>query len=69
MSEPTTRKAVEDRWYSIIEQLVFESFEHGSIEDCLADLRCIAEAKTFKSICELQDRNYREEIRLLKDGA
>jgi len=69
MSKTTTRKAVEDRWYSIIEQLVFESFEHGSIEDCLADLGCIAEAKTFKAICELQDRNYREEIRLLKDGA
>ena len=66
MSAPTMRKAVEDRWYVLIEQHVFDSFQHGCVEDCLADLECLANAKTFKEICEIGQRDYREEIRLLR---
>ena len=40
--------------------------ENESIEDYLLDLQEIKKAKTFKEICNLQNRDYKEEILNLK---
>ena len=61
------REAIEDRHLGIVQMLLDEAFKHESLQDFYSDLECILKAKTFKAICELQDRNYREEIRLLEE--
>ena len=60
------REAIENRHLEIVQMLLNEAFEHRSLQDFYLDLECILKAKTFKSICELQIRDYREEIRKLK---
>jgi len=60
------REAVEDRHLGIVQMLLDEAFEHGSLQDFYSDLGCIHKAKTFKAICGLQMIDYREEIRKLK---
>jgi hypothetical protein len=48
--------------------MLFYDSMNECIEDMRLDLECMSKAKTFKQICELQDRDYREEIRMLKES-
>jgi len=65
MSNLALKEKIKERSNQIIEMLLADS-EKESIEDYLLDLQEIKKAKTFKEICNLQDRDYKEEILNLK---
>ena len=65
MSNLILKEKIKERSNQIIEMLLIDS-ENESIEDYLLDLQEIKKAKTFKEICNLQDRDYKEEILNLK---
>ena len=67
MSKQELRERIEERSKGIYEMLFIDS-KSECIEDMRLDLECMAKAKTFKQICELQDRDYKEEIRMLKES-
>lgn len=67
MTKQELRERIEERSKSILEMLFYDSISE-CIEDMRLDLECMSKAKTFKQICELQDRDYREEIRMLKES-
>lgn len=67
MSKQELRERIEERSKAIYEMLFIDSINE-CIEDMRLDLECMSKAKTFKQICELQDRDYREEIRILKES-
>ena len=67
MTKQELRERIEERSKAIYEMLFIDSMNE-SIEDMILDLECMSKAKTFKQICELQDRDYREEIRMLKES-
>ena len=67
MTKQELRERIEERSKAIYEMLFIDSMNE-CIEDMRLDLECMSKAKTFKQICELQDRNYREEIRMLKES-
>ena len=67
MTKQELRERIEERSKAIYEMLFIDSMNE-SIEDMRLDLKCMSKAKTFKQICELQDRDYREEIRMLKES-
>ena len=50
----------------IIEMLLLDSV-HECDEDYLLDLQEIKKAKTFKDVCILNMRDYKEEIKLIKE--
>lgn len=66
MSNLALKEKIKERSDQIIEMLLIDSSENESIEDYLLDLQEIKKAKTFKEICNLQDRDYKEEILNLK---
>ena len=66
MSNLALKEKIKERSSQIIEMLLIDSSENESIEDYLLDLQEIKKAKTFKEICNLQDRDYKEEILNLK---
>ena len=66
MSNLALKEKIKERSNQIIEKLLIDSSENESIEDYLLDLQEIKKAKTFKEICNLQDRDYKEEILNLK---
>ena len=66
MSNLALKEKIKQRSNQIIEMLLIDSSENESIEDYLLDLQEIKKAKTFKEICNLQDRDYKEEILNLK---
>jgi len=65
MSNLALKEKIKERSNQIIEMLLIDS-ENESTEDYLLDLQEIKKAKTFKEICNLQDRDYKEEILNLK---
>ena len=67
MNKQELRERIEERSKAIYEMLFIDSMNE-CIEDMRLDLECMSKAKTFKQICELQDRDYREEIRILKES-
>ena len=67
MSKQELRERIEERSKGIYEMLFIDSINE-CIEDMRLDLECMSKAKTFKQICELQNRDYREEIRILKES-
>ena len=67
MTKQELRERIEERSKAIYEMLFIDSMNE-CIEDMRLDLECMSKAKTFKQICELQDRDYREEIRMLKES-
>jgi hypothetical protein len=67
MSKQELRERIEERSKAIYEMIFIDSMNE-CIEDMRLDLECMSKAKTFKQICELQDRDYREEIRMLKES-
>ena len=67
LTKKELRERIEERSKAIYEMLFIDSMNE-SIEDMRLDLECMSKAKTFKQICELQDRDYREEIRMLKES-
>ena len=67
MTKQELRERIEERSKAIYEMLFIDSMNE-SIEDMRLDLKCMSKAKTFKQICELQNRDYREEIRILKES-
>ena len=67
MTKQQLRERIEERSKNIFEMLFYDSMSE-CIEDMRLDLRCMSKAKTFKQICELQDRDYKEEIRILKES-
>ena len=67
MSKQELRERIEERSKAIYEMPFIDSINE-CIEDMRLDLECMSKAKTFKQICELQNRDYREEIRILKES-
>ena len=67
MTKQELKERIEERSKAIYEMLFIDSMNE-SIEDMRLDLKCMSKAKTFKQICELQNRDYREEIRMLKEA-
>jgi len=67
LTKQKLRERIEERSKAIYEMLFYDSMSE-CIEDMRLDLKCMSKAKTFKQICELQDRDYREEIRILKES-
>ena len=67
MTKQQLRERIEERSKNIFEMLFYDSMSE-CIEDMRLDLECMSKAKTFKQICELQDRDYKEEIRILKES-
>ena len=67
MTKQELKERIEERSKAIYEMLFIDSMNE-SIEDMRLDLKCMSKAKTFKQICELQNRDYREEIRILKES-
>ena len=67
MTKQQLRERIEERSKSIFEMLFYDSMSE-CIKDMRLDLECMSKAKTFKQICELQDRDYKEEIRILKES-
>ena len=67
MTKQQLRERIEERSKNIFEMLFYDSMRE-CIEDMRLDLKCMSKAKTFKQICELQDRDYKEEIRILKES-
>ena len=67
MTKQQLRERIEERSKNIFEMLFYDSMSE-CIEDMRLDLKCMSKAKTFKQICELQDRDYKEEIRILKES-
>ena len=67
MTKQQLRERIEERSKNIFEMLFYDSMSE-CIEDMILDLKCMSKAKTFKQICELQDRDYKEEIRILKES-
>ena len=67
MTKQQLRERIEERSKNIFEMLFYDSMSE-CIEDMRLDLICMSKAKTFKQICELQDRDYKEEIRILKES-
>ena len=65
MTKEELKEAIEDRSKSIMEMLFHDSLSE-CFEDMLLDLKHMAKAKTFKQVCELQGRDYKEEIQMLK---
>ena len=68
MSKQELRQKIKDRQEQIIEMLLLDS-ENECDEDYLLDLQEIRRAKTFKDVCILNMRNYKEEIKLIKQEA
>ena len=66
MTKKELRERIEERSKAIYEMIFIDSMNE-CIEDMRLDLECMFKAKTFKQICELQNRDYREEIRMLKE--
>ena len=66
MTKQELRERIEERSKSILQMLFYDSMNE-CIEDMILDLECMSKAKTFKQICELQNRDYKEEIRMLKE--
>ena len=67
MTKQELRERIEQRSKDIYMMFFYDSMNE-CIEDMRLDLECMSKAKTFKQICELQDRDYREEIRMLKES-
>ena len=67
MTKQKLRERIEERSKSIFEMLFYDSMSE-CIEDMRLDLEYMSKAKTFKQICDLQNRDYREEIRILKES-
>jgi hypothetical protein len=67
LTKKELRERIEERSKAIYEMIFIDSMNE-CIEDMRLDLECMSKAKTFKQICELQDRDYREEIRMLKES-
>ena len=67
LTKKELKERIEERSKAIYEMLFIDSMNE-SIEDMRLDLKCMSKAKTFKQICELQDRDYRKEIRMLKES-
>jgi len=68
MNKQQLRERIEERAKEIYEMLFYDSMNEY-IEDMRLDLECMSKAKTFKEVCELQYRDYKEEIRMLKEEA
>ncbi len=66
MNKQQLRERIEERSKEIYEMLFYDSMNE-CIEDIRLDLECMSKAKTFKEVCELQYRDYKEEIRILKE--
>lgn len=66
MSKQQLRQKIKERQEQIIEMLLLDS-ENECEEDYLLDLQEIKKAKTFKDICILNMRDYKEEIKLIKE--
>jgi len=66
MTKNNLKQAIEERRKQIIEMLLIDS-ENEPIEDFILDIKAISKAKTFKDICNLSMRNYREEIKNLRE--
>lgn len=66
MSKQQLRQKIKERQDQIIEMLLLDS-ENECEEDYLLDLQEIKKAKTFKDICILNMRDYKEEIKLIKE--
>ncbi len=67
MTKQELRERIEQRSKDIYMMFFYDSMNE-CIEDMRLDLECMSKAKTFKQICELQNRDYREEIRMLKES-
>jgi hypothetical protein len=67
LTKQELRERIEERSKSIYEMFFYDSMNE-CIEDMRLDLECMSKAKTFKQICDLQNRDYREEIRILKES-
>ena len=67
MDKQKLRERIEERSKAIYEMLFYDS-KSECIQDMRLDLECMSKAKTFKQICDLQNRDYREEIRILKES-
>ena len=67
MTKQELRERIEQRSKDIYMMFFYDSMNE-CIEDMRLDLECMSKAKTFKQICELQNRDYREEIRILKES-
>lgn len=67
MSKTKLKERIEQRSKDIYMMFFYDSMNE-CIEDMRLDLECMSKAKTFKQICELQDRDYKEEIRMLKES-
>ena len=68
MNKQQLRERIEERSKEIYEMLFYDSMNE-CIEDIRLDLECMSKSKTFKEVCELQYRDYKEEIRILKEKA
>jgi len=66
MSKQELRQKIKERQDQIIEMLLLDSV-HECDEDYLLDLQEIKKAKTFKDVCILNMRDYKEEIKLIKE--
>lgn len=66
MSKQQLRQKIKERQEQIIEMLLLDS-ENECEEDYLLDLQEIKKARTFKDVCILNMRDYKEEIKLIKE--
>jgi hypothetical protein len=66
MSKQELRQKIKERQDQIIEMLLLDSV-HECDEDYLLDLQEIKKAKTFKDVCILNMRDYKQEIKLIKE--
>ena len=64
MSKQELRQKIKERQDQIIEMLLLDN---ECDEDYLLDLQEIKKAKTFKDVCLLNMRDYKEEIKLIKE--
>ena len=64
MSKQELRQKIKERQDQIIEMLWLDN---ECDEDYLLDLQEIKKAKTFKDVCLLNMRDYKEEIKLIKE--
>jgi len=64
MSKQELRQKIKERQDQIIEMLLLDN---ECDEDYLLDLQEIKKAKTFKDVCILNMRDYKEEIKLIKE--
>ena len=64
MSKQELRQKIKERQDQIIEMLLLDN---ECDEDYLLDLQEIKKAKTFKDVCILNMRDYKQEIKLIKE--